>query len=732
MIGESVAMSDLGAGTRKTKKEHSYVSDASDSENSASADHTGYHESCWKRDGRLRPVHHIPRIVTEKSDKLHAILIDKAQIGELALAWEGESEKTWKAFFYKLAKKFFPIVTWAPQLWQRSDKWSVIQADVIAGITVGIMAIPQSMSYADIAGLDYVFGMYAIFITCLVYGLTGESRQLGVGPVAMVSLIVEAGLTSQVTDSDCPAAAISGKDPYRECKDQYQKLVFTCSMIVGVINILGGFMNLGFLVNFLAHPVVSGFTSGAAIIIGLSQIKYVFGFDITKSQYVYVTVGGILKNIGKTKAATTICGFLWIFGLSFLGYASKNWPKWKPLRPFGPLIFCVLGISLVYAWPALEDDYDVKVVGSIPQGFPPVSIQDWQFGDIGKVMSTAISASLIGYMESISIGKALAAKHNYKIDAGGEMMALGITNLVGSMVSCYPVTGSFSRSAVNDATGAETQLAGLVTSFVMFLTLIVLTPLFEKLPQFVLAAIVISSVKNLVAYNEAMHLYRVKKSDCVLWVAAFIGTLFLGIQLGIGLAVVLSLIGVIHETVRPQIVVLWRLAHTHVYANVKTTTHGSFTPGVIVLRFMGSIYFGNCSYLSDKITQIVDTIEASQLDETKFVVVSLSACTSVDTSAIHALEDVHKELHKRGIRLCFAQVGNRTWRTMQACGFVREIGSKWFHDSCHDAVVHCLSYDSSHITKEHHFENIEKKKLALSPRRDNAGDLNISNFGVNI
>eukprot|EP00492_Amphilonche_elongata_P000131 TRINITY_DN1062_c0_g1_i2.p1 TRINITY_DN1062_c0_g1~~TRINITY_DN1062_c0_g1_i2.p1 ORF type:complete len:221 (+),score=10.05 TRINITY_DN1062_c0_g1_i2:80-742(+) len=213
-------------------------------------------------------------------------------------------------------------------------------------------------------------------------------------------------------------------------------------------------------------------------------------------------------------------------------------------------------------------------------------------------MSTAISASLIGYMESISIGKALAAKHGYKIDAGNEMMALGITNLLGSMVSCYPVTGSFSRSAVNDATGAETQAAGLVTSFIMFLTLILLTPCFEKLPQFCLAAIVISSVKNLVAYNEAMHLYRVKKSDCFLWVTAFLGTLFLGIQLGIGLAVVLSLVAVIHETVRPQIVVLWRLPHTHVYSSIKTTTHGSFTPGVLVLRFMGSIYFGNCSYLS--------------------------------------------------------------------------------------------------------------------------------------
>merc|ERR1719464_1512206 len=249
-------MSDLGAGSTK-KREQSYVSDASDSENSASAEHEGYHESCWKRDGRLKPVHHIPRVVSEKSDKLHSILTDKKQIAELALAWEGESEKTWKAFFYKLAKKFFPIVTWLPELLQRSDRWSVIQADVIAGITVGVMAIPQSMSYADIAGLKYVYGMYAIFITCLVYGLTGESRQLGVGPVAMVSLIVEAGLTGQITEESCPAfgtdACPKADAPHECCRADYQSLVFTCSLLVGIINIVGGLMNLGFLVNFLAH-----------------------------------------------------------------------------------------------------------------------------------------------------------------------------------------------------------------------------------------------------------------------------------------------------------------------------------------------------------------------------------------------------------------------------------------------------------------------------------------------
>jgi len=703
----------------------------------ASSDNETFHESCWKRDRRLHPVSHIPRLDHHQAETLHEVLTQRKELNDLVWFGGGDEKVSAKDKCMSFLRSIFPIMTWFPELWVSEERNSHLYNDVIAGITVGVMAIPQSMSYADIAGLKYVYGMYAIMITCLVYGLTGESRQLGVGPVAMVSLIVEAGLAGLMTEDECPEYFNNNPQGLSQaylCPDVYTELVFTTSLIVGVINIAGGVMNLGFLVNFLAHPVVSGFTSGAAIIIGLSQIKYIFGFEIEKSQYVYVTIGGILENIGDIKWCVCLLGSMWIIGLGFLSYASKNWENWKFLRPFGPLIFCTVGIILMVAAPVLEDDYHVDTVGTIPEGFPPASFDKWKFDKLGDVMSTAISASLIGYMESIAIGKALAAKHQYKIDAGNEMVALGITNLIGSMFSCYPVTGSFSRSAVNDATGAKTQSAGLVTSFIMFLTLMLLTPLFESLPKFCLAAIVINSVKNLVAYDEAVHLWQVKRSDCALWICAFIGTLFLGIQLGIGLAVVLSLVVVVHETVRPQLVVLWRLPHTHVYSSIKTTTHGSFVPGVLVLRFMGSIYFANSQYLSDRVDQFLEQIDYAEkkgkkTDQVKFIVISLSACTSVDTSAIHALEDVNKCLFKKGIRLVFAQVGNRVWKTFHRSGFVGKIGEEWFHDSCHDAVQHCLAYDSSHIEDHHHYDNIEK---SMTPLTKQESDLNIASFGVHM
>lgn len=717
-----------------TQLEMGPVTGGHDSDNEASSDKETFHESCWKRDRRLHPVSHIPRLPDERAEILHERLTEKKELKELMWPGSADEDATCCTKFLNFCRSIFPIMTWFPELMKDEERNTKIYFDVMAGLTVGVMAIPQSMSYADIAGLQYVYGMYAIFITCFIYGLTGESRQLGVGPVAMVSLIVEAGLAGLMTEEECPAYYndnAAGEAQSYLCHDVYLEYVMTTSLLVGIINIAGGVMNLGFLVNFLAHPVVSGFTSGAAIIIGLSQVKYIFGFTIEKSQYVYVSIGAIIEGIDQIKPVVCVLGCLWILGLGFLSHASKNWPKWKFLRPFGPLIFCTAGIVMMLIFPDLKDE-SVEVIGSIPEGFPPISFNKWKPEKVSDVMSTAISASLIGYMESIAIGKALAAKHQYKIDAGGEMLALGITNFVGSAFSCYPVTGSFSRSAVNDATGAVTQFAGLFTSFIMFMTLLFLTPLFTELPKFCLAAIVINSVKNLVAYDEAIHLWRVKRSDCMLWICAFIGTLFLGIQLGIGLAVVLSLVVVVHETVRPQLVVLWRLPHTHVYSSIKTTTHGSFVPGVLVLRFMGSIYFANSQYLSDRVDQILAVIndeKKEKPDDIKFVVISLSACTSVDTSAIHALEDVHKGLAKKGVKLVFAQVGNRVWKTFHRSGFVHEIGEEWFHDSCHDAVQHCLAYDSSHIEDHHHFDNIEK---AMAPLTKQDSELGIAAFGVHI
>lgn len=260
----------------------------------------------------------------------------------------------------------------------------------------------------------------------------------------------------------------------------------------------------------------------------------------------------------------------------------------------------------------------------------------------------------------------------------------------------------------------------------------VLTEAFYYLPKFCLAAIVIASVKNLIAWREAIHLYHMRKADFALWVIAFLGTLFLGIELGIGLAVVISLIIVIHETVRPQISVLWRLPHTHVYASIKTTTHGSFVPGILVVRIGNSVYFANSGYIEDLLLKYVE--QYSEHDPVHYIVVSLASCTSVDSQGIETLGKICKDFSRKNIKVCFASVGNRVWPVADHSGLVKQVGVEWFHDSCHDAVQHCLAFDNSHIDgQKHHTENIETKQepLTVGPlaQQESLVSIKMSNLG---
>eukprot|EP00933_Yihiella_yeosuensis_P006064 TRINITY_DN11070_c1_g3_i1.p1 TRINITY_DN11070_c1_g3~~TRINITY_DN11070_c1_g3_i1.p1 ORF type:complete len:878 (+),score=151.23 TRINITY_DN11070_c1_g3_i1:168-2801(+) len=591
-----------------------------------------------------------------------------------------------------------PVLSWLPSMSRVT-----LRSDIIAGITVGIMAIPQSMSYAGIAGLTYQYGLYSACVPTLVYAFFGQSRQLAVGPVAMVSLLISSGLEQALTEEDCPAyfaqeGIKSGTVDYSQhdlCPEEYAKLAMLTAAVVGVMQISAMVLRLGFLVSFLGHPVTSGFTSGAAIIIGLSQVKYMLGVEIVKSEFVYVTLGSIFGKLHETRCMTLLLGLssLAFLILSKKASQSQKYPRLRHLGPVAPLICCVAATLLIWLCEPLRKRFDVKFVGTIPDGIFPVSVKGWDLSDIAKVLPTALSACLIGYMESIAIGKQLAAKHGYEIDAGQELLALGMANLVGAMFSCYPVTGSFSRSAVNNATGAMTQFSGVVTAIVMLCTLMCLTPLFYYLPNFVLSAIVISSVVPLVAYQEAVKLWKVKKHDFFLWVSAFTGTLFLGVLPGIGLAVGLSLVIVIYESVRPQIMILWRIPGTTIYRNVKQESSGAFLPNVFIARIGSSMYFANASYIKDMLLGYVADLE--DVNATEYIILEMSPVVSVDSTAVHVLEDVVADFRGRGIQIAFAMVGNRVNKTLSRAGFTTFMGERWFYPTVHDAVVGCLRHQQA-------------------------------------
>jgi len=598
----------------------------------------------------------------------------------------------------KLAYAYLPVLTWSRALTGRG-----IRNDIIAGLTVGVMVIPQSMSYAAIAGLEFQYGMYSAMVPTIVYAMFGQSRQLAVGPVAMVSLLVQSGLEGTLTEADCPQYfAQTGPSSDWEsqadlCPDQYAAVAFMASLLVGVFQLVGSLLNFGALVNLLGHPVTSGFTSGAAIIIGLSQFKYFLGYDLPKSQFVYVTVYNIIVKLGETNGMTLFLGVTWFIYLYGNKQFARRYKKFSLLGALGPLISCVVGILLLWLVKPLRDDFHVKYIGEIPPGMPSISINQWDFGKIPSILPTALTATLIGFMESIAIGKNLATKHGYSLEAGQEMFALGAANFIGAMFSCYPVTGSFSRSAVANATGSTSQLCGLVTGLVMLCTLLFLTRLFYFLPKFVLAAVVISSIIPLIAIEEAVKLWKIKRRDCLLWVVAFLGTLFLGVLWGIAVAVILSLVIVIFESLRPQITVLWRIPGTSIYRSMKQENKGAFIPNVFICRIGSSMYFANASYIKDTLIQYVEDL--SEVNPVKYIILEMTPVVTIDSTAVHAVEDIHADFKSRGVQLAFAMVGNRVMKTMHKAGVRKHIGEGWFFETVNDAVIGCVRHQHHAVVK---------------------------------
>jgi len=439
----------------------------------------------------------------------------------------------------------------------------------------------------------------------------------------------------------------------------------------------------------------------------------------------------------------------------------KDKKRFGWLRPSAPLITCILAIVVGgnlelfngCGFQRCTNSTNSLIVGTIPEGVSEMMSADLlDMSQLSVVTSTAIACAVIGFMESIAISKSLAAKHKYDVDAGQELVALGVANLLGSLTSAYPVTGSFSRSAVNNTVGAQTQLSGLITGLLLFFTLLFLTPLFYFLPKYALAAIVIASVTNLVDYNEAIHLWKVKKQDCLLWCVAFTGTLFLGVQTGLMGAVGASLALIIIESLRPQMSVLWRLTGTPIYRNIKQESAGHFVPGVIVVRIGASMYFANVAFIRDYISKMVaefseaadtallgpaalsrraddakgtpqrkeadgtndttsSTVSASHVDAAgspvsgtadrgsrvaaepiKYIVMEMTPVTSVDSTALHMLEDMHRDLKERGVCLAFSTVNNRVEDTLKRAGLIDKMGAQWIHPSVHSAVQHCMRH----------------------------------------
>ncbi|XP_010253336.1 PREDICTED: sulfate transporter 4.1, chloroplastic-like isoform X2 [Nelumbo nucifera] len=443
----------------------------------------------------------------------------------------------WRSKFLRLS-----CIDWLDLLlpcsrWIRTYRWrEYLQIDLMAGITVGVMLVPQSMSYARLAGLHPIYGLYSGLVPVFVYAIFGSSRQLAIGPVALVSLLVSNVLGSIVDSTD----------------ELYTELAILLALLVGILECIMGLLRLGWLIRFISHSVISGFTTASAIVIALSQAKYFLGYSIVRSSKIVPLIKSVIAGASKFSWPPFVMGSIILAILLVMKHLGKSRKHLRFLRATGPLTAVVLGTTFV----KIFHPSSISVVGEIPQGLPKFSIPK-NFGYAKSLIPTTLLITGVAILESVGIAKALAAKNGYELDANQELFGLGVANICGSFFSAYPTTGSFSRSAVNHESGAKTGLSGIVMGIIMGCALLFMTPLFTEIPQCALAAIVISAVMGLVDYGEAMFLWHVDKKDFLLWTITFIMTLFLGIEIGVLVGVGVSLAFVIHESANPHIAVTY-------------------------------------------------------------------------------------------------------------------------------------------------------------------------------
>jgi SulP family sulfate permease len=562
----------------------------------------------------------------------------------------------------------FPFLNWLPN-YQKT--W--LKGDFSAGLTVGIMLIPQGIAYAMIAGLPPIYGLYTAMIPQFVYAFFGTSRQLAVGPVAMDSLIVASGVG---------AIAVLGSE-------HFIALAILLALLMGIMQLAFGVFRLGFLVNFLSKPVISGFTSAAALIIGLNQLKHILGVNMQRSNQLQYIIIDAFQQIKFINWITFTIGITTILLLIFIKKYFKKIPA--------ALIVVVLGILVVKFFNLNE--YGVKIIGEIPEGLPNFQIQPMDLETIKELAPIALTLALIAFMEAISVAKAIESKHNnYKVDANKELIAIGLGNIVGSLFQSYPSTGGFSRTAVNNQAGANTPLAAIISALIVALTLLFLTPLFFYLPKAVLGAIIMVAVFGLLDFKVPNQLWKYTKRDLIILNVTLIITATVGIKEGIITGVILSLVMLIYKSTKPHVAILGRVPNTFLYRNIKRFNDLEIFNEILIIRFDAQLHFANTTFFKDTI------ISESQKkgSDLKVIIIDGESLNNLDSSGVYALEEILKYFNEKEVYLYFSSLKGPVRDTIYKSNIIQNIGEEHCFMSIQEAVDHY----------RHNIVNTNKSKYA--------------------
>jgi SulP family sulfate permease len=557
-----------------------------------------------------------------------------------------------------LLQRFFPFLRWFPLAGE------TFKADVLAGLTVALVLVPQSMAYAQLAGMPPYFGLYAAFLPVAVAALWGSSNHLGTGPVAVVSLLTASALA--------PLAATGS--------EQFVALAIMLALLIGLFQLALGVLRLGAVVNFLSHPVIVGFTNAAAIIIALSQANKLIGVPIGRSESFMQDIWGVVQRLGEIHWPTLVMGATAIAIMWGLRRVAPRLP--------GVLIAVVL--TTTTAWLSGYGEAGGKVVGEIPTGLPAFALPSISWDQIGRLLPAVIVIALVGFMEAISIAKAIAAKTRQKIDPNQELIGQGLANVVGALTQSFPVSGSFSRSAVNAGAGARTGMASVITAAFVLVTLLFLTSLLYHLPQAVLAAVIIMAVVGLVNFSAIRHAWYANRHDGIAAIVTFIATLGYaphldkGILIGAGLAVILYL----YRTMRPRVAILGR----HADGTLRDARVHNLPASDIVtaVRFDGNLYFANVAYFEDA---ILDAVASNP--EAPYMLVVGDGINEVDASGEEVIHHLVERLNSIGVVVLFSGLKLQVMNVFRATGLYDLIGEKRFFSTADQALEKIYSREEN-------------------------------------
>jgi len=554
--------------------------------------------------------------------------------------------------------------------WMRHYQKSWLSGDVVAGVIVTVMLIPQSLAYALLAGLPPEVGLYASILPIIAYAFLGSSMTLAVGPVAVASLMTASALQ--------PLAATGSAD--------YVAMAMLLSLLSGAMLLAFGALRLGFLAHFLSHPVISGFISGSAILIAVGQLKHLLGVQAGGAS-VFNTLIQLVQGIPHTNGVTLGLGAGSVLFLvmarrylaPLLVRAGVSTQLADIASKLAPMLAVIVSTALVALW-RWDATAGVSIVGVVPQGLPTLGLPHLSASAIGQLWLPALLISLVGFVESVSVAQSLALKRQQRINPNRELLGLGAANVASALSGGFPVTGGFARSVVNFAAGANTPLAGVISAVLMGAVIAAMTGLFHYLPHAVLAATIVVAVVSLIDVQTLREAWRYDKADAMSLLATAVGVIVFGVEVGILTGVALSLGTLVWRSSHPHIAVVGRIPGTEHFRNVARHPV-AVEPGLIAVRVDESLYFANADVLQDTVESLV----AAQ-PEARSVLLVCSAVNQIDATALGVLTNLERSLSQRGLALLLAEVKGPVLDRLQSTVFGQRMQGRVFL-STHDAFV---------------------------------------------